>query len=415
VSNLILPSLLGARLERTEPYTSERTDEAAAGNEYRSAYWTRPRHRYVLKFDALRADSRTDLQTLRRFFGQHLGRLDSFLIQDPEDYSVSNHGFGVGDGTATVFQLQRSMLGGNISDLFGGPWPSSSKPRTNMCIRSEAFDDAAWTKSSTTVSANAAIAPDGNLTADKLVEVAATAQHLVTSTAFTVAGETNYSIFAKAAGRTQIVLQETLGNGKAAFDLSAGTVLGSGGLSGGAAIFSCGSGWYRCMIDTDAGSGSASLRVLLSTDGLPATAYAGNTSNGAHLWGALAEVSLSATAPGQYFSTAATAVVLTPTYWQSGYSDAFEPCTEVLPGPSIRVAGVAKAQGTDYTVAFNSGSRPFLSGQITFTSGAPANGAALDWSGSFLRRVRFADSSLSLDRIADRLWSHAGVNLVQVI
>ena len=42
--------------------------------------------------------------------------------------------------------------------------------RTNLLLRSEEFDNANWTKSRATVTANAATAPDGTSNADKLVE-----------------------------------------------------------------------------------------------------------------------------------------------------------------------------------------------------------------------------------------------------
>lgn len=44
---------------------------------------------------------------------------------------------------------------------------------TNLCIRSEEFDNAAWTKTNATVTANAAVAPDGAATADLLATSAA--------------------------------------------------------------------------------------------------------------------------------------------------------------------------------------------------------------------------------------------------
>ena len=40
---------------------------------------------------------------------------------------------------------------------------------TNLVLRSEEFNNAAWTKTSATVTANAATAPNGTLTADKLI------------------------------------------------------------------------------------------------------------------------------------------------------------------------------------------------------------------------------------------------------
>ena len=42
--------------------------------------------------------------------------------------------------------------------------------RTNLLTYSEQFDNAVWTKSNASITANAIIAPDGTLTADKLVE-----------------------------------------------------------------------------------------------------------------------------------------------------------------------------------------------------------------------------------------------------
>jgi hypothetical protein len=51
--------------------------------------------------------------------------------------------------------------------------------RTNLLTYSENFDNAAWGKQSVTVNANAAIAPDGTLTADKLIESTTNAVHYV--------------------------------------------------------------------------------------------------------------------------------------------------------------------------------------------------------------------------------------------
>ncbi|WP_156920677.1 phage head spike fiber domain-containing protein [Fundidesulfovibrio putealis] len=42
--------------------------------------------------------------------------------------------------------------------------------RTNLLYPSEDFSNAAWTKTRATITANAAVAPDGTMTADKLVE-----------------------------------------------------------------------------------------------------------------------------------------------------------------------------------------------------------------------------------------------------
>lgn len=74
--------------------------------------------------------------------------------------------------------------------------------------------------------------------------------------------------------------------------------------------------------------------------------------------------------------------------------------------PLIYKAGVLQTVVTDYVVDVNTGG-------ITFTV-APAAAAALTWTGSFYRRVRFADDGLQLKRRFSRVWA-GGVSLVSVL
>lgn len=412
MSNLVLPlpSMLTAFVTGREPYTRVNIDEALNGKEYRSSWWAAPRTKLKLRFDSLLTGSATrqDFQQFATFFSRHFAQLDSFLFTDPDDNAVTAHGFGVGDGVTTAFQLQRTP-GGTVYDLLGGPWPTSSQPRTNLCTFSEQIDNAAWTKSSTTVTANAAVAPDGNLTADQLVEVAASGQHVAVSAAFTALAATTYShsIFVKANGRTQVVVGDFLSSAAAAFDLTLGAVTSASGGTG--AIVSCGNGWYRCTLTCVPGAGSTKLQLFLANAaGVPAPSYLGDITKSVHLWGAQSEAASAAT---QYIATTAAAVQSSPAYWPG--LGGFDPVYEVAPGPAIAVAGVAKVQGTDYSVAFNGGTLPALSGAITFTA-APASGAALTWTGSFYKRVRFLNPSWSVSRIVNSMYE-GGLELVTVI
>src|SRR5205809_293023 len=54
--------------------------------------------------------------------------------------------------------------------------------RTNAFTKSQKFDDAVWTKFGATISADATTAPDGTLTADKIVESALNENHGVLRT-----------------------------------------------------------------------------------------------------------------------------------------------------------------------------------------------------------------------------------------
>ena len=70
----------------------------------------------------------------------------------------------------------------------------------NLQVYSQDFDNAAWSKARVTVSANATTAPDGTLTADKIVETTDSGAHYWRDFASAVAGERFFfSVFAKAA------------------------------------------------------------------------------------------------------------------------------------------------------------------------------------------------------------------------
>lgn len=80
---------------------------------------------------------------------------------------------------------------------------ATEQGRTNIVLRSQEFDDAAWVKSNVTVTANDAIAPDGTLTADLLTATGdALCYQNVTGTATTY----TFSIWLKSATGGTIVV-----------------------------------------------------------------------------------------------------------------------------------------------------------------------------------------------------------------
>ena len=174
--------------------------------------------------------------------------------------------------------------------------------RTNLKTYSESFGDATgWnTKSNASISADATTSPDGNTTADKLVEGTGTAtQHYVASTnqvSVTSGSTYTLSVFAKAAERSWIRFYSdaALPFGGAYFDIGNGAV---GTVSSGntASIEDYGGGWYRCIITATATStGAAYFAVRLATANGVQT-YDGDGSSGAYLWGAQLEAGAFAT------------------------------------------------------------------------------------------------------------------------
>ena len=202
--------------------------------------------------------------------------------------------------------------------------------RTNLLTYSSEFDNAAWTKSNATVTANAVAAPDGSLTADKLVENTVNGEHLLFAVASGLVSASTYTFtyFAKAAERTksQILFAQGSNIVLAVVDLAAGTiaapVVAGGAWTGAAAsIELAGSGWYRVKLTaTIVGSTAASCRlVLLNAAG--DQIYTGDGTSGLFIWGAQLELGAFATSVIPTTTTALTRAVDVATMTGANFSN----------------------------------------------------------------------------------------------
>ena len=170
---------------------------------------------------------------------------------------------------------------------------------TNLLLRSEEFNDAAWTKTNSTVTTNATTAPNGTLTAEKLITNSGASSGRA-SVSITVATDTpaTLSCYAKQ-GETSVFglfISDGVTGRSADFNLITGTVSGTPTAGMTASIQPVGDGWYRCVATVTSITGTTrSLRVVQ-------TVVANDGTSGLFIWGAQFE---QASTVGEYIPTVA--------------------------------------------------------------------------------------------------------------
>lgn len=85
---------------------------AQNGREYRNGDWAICRHKYTCPFLNISNDA---YLSIKEVFLVVRGRLHTFLHRDWGDYTATNENFGTGDGTTTMFQLQKTSTVGSAT------------------------------------------------------------------------------------------------------------------------------------------------------------------------------------------------------------------------------------------------------------------------------------------------------------
>lgn len=166
-----------------------------------------------------------------------------------------------------------------------GVFPTVTLP-TNLISHSEAFDQ--WSPSGVSVNPNVSLDPvNGNLVADRFIEVTGTAQHILTapSVSFTSGLTYTFSVYVKyeTAEFIQLVLSSTAFglNAWGNFDIQNG-VLGTMGTASSGQIVNTGNGWFRCSISAPATASASAVIVISGANSASMTraaSYAGDSTN----------------------------------------------------------------------------------------------------------------------------------------
>jgi hypothetical protein len=160
----------------------------------------------------------------------------------------------------------------------------------NLVQYSEQFNQVVWAKSNVNISANVETAPNGTLTADKIIATSAGSNPFMLQDGISVSGAATLSVYAKKGELNWLRLTNlAFSYASAWFDLNNGTI---GTVSGGAAptatITNAGNGWYRCTITLSSFNSvsTADFVIACTNANNTTTGYTGNNVDGIFIWGA---------------------------------------------------------------------------------------------------------------------------------
>jgi hypothetical protein len=197
--------------------------------------------------------------------------------------------------------------------------------RTNIALYGEEIGGTSWSQGRTITLLNSKVAPNGSLTASKIVGNPALIGNKRLYELLTTANSTTYtfSVYAKAGELPRMRLmfgnqsESEYTNGSSFFDLANGVVV-----SGTGTITAVGNGWYRCSVFATT-TGTASAVYIYPVNESNSANFTGDGYSGIYVWGAQLEAGSFATS---YIPTVASQVtrvadlaIMTGTNFSSWY------------------------------------------------------------------------------------------------
>jgi hypothetical protein len=164
--------------------------------------------------------------------------------------------------------------------------------RMNNLQRSEEFDNSYWTKTRAVVTANQAISPDGNQTADKYRLNCTSNRSQISRGLYSVGTQYTTSLFVKYDSAKYFYISNAGASAyRTVFDIENGTIISTGSSVDSSKIENYGNGWYRCSATFTAAYTTLYYNLSPNSNGATFT----NTTDFSYIWGAQIETGSYAT------------------------------------------------------------------------------------------------------------------------
>ena len=237
----------------------------------------------------------------------HLYRSDLGGMQDNPDNTTVGLESYVPTTSAPVYKRRNNYVFDG-ADWIGPKCLVEPAAATNLVTFSSEFDNAAWVKTSLTVSADTTTAPDGEAASDKLVEGSGTITPKMEQSESLFSGDKYViSAYLKAAERSTLQFNYS-GLPQAHFDLSSG--ISTDAVDNGfftnhvTTMKAVGDGWFLCAVSFDCIQNKAGqIRFYPNqANATSISSYTGDGVSGLYIYGAQLEVG---SVPSSYIPTAA--------------------------------------------------------------------------------------------------------------